>query len=122
LLLVTVSDEVEVEMDVSERLVFKGGSSLGEEGITCLIVERETSTSGVDSSGSGGNLASSKSLSSGGVDGGEADLERPLDEAVTKELSMRVSASDVVVEVEARADLRGWSGLGTKVSSEDLFA
>jgi hypothetical protein len=122
LLLVTVSNEVEVDMDVSERLVVKDGPSLGEEGITCLIVERETSTSVVDSSGRGGNLASRKSLSSGGVDGGETDWERRLDEGVTKELAMRVSASDVVVEVDARADLRGWSGLGINVSSEGLFA
>jgi len=121
-LLVTVSDEVEVEMDVSERLVVKDGSSLGEEGMTFLIVERETSTSVVDSSSRGGNLASSKSLSSGGVDGGETDWERRIDGRVTKELAMRVSASDVVVELDSRADLRGWSGLGTNVSSEDLSA
>ena len=122
LLLVAVSDEVEVEveMDVSERLVLKNGSSLGEEGRTFLIVERETSTSGGDSSVKGGNLASSKSLSSGGVDGGEADRERRLDEGVRKELATRVSASDVTVEVDARTDLRGWSGLGINVSSEDL--
>ena len=117
-----VSEEVEVEMDVSERLVVKEGSSLGEEGITFLMVEREISTSGVDSSGKGGNLASSKSLSSGGVDGGEMDCERRLDGGVKVELAMRVSASEVVVEVDARTDLRGWSGLGINVSSEDLFA
>ena len=109
-------------MDVSERLVVKDGSSLGEEGMTFLIVERETSTSVVDSSGRGGNLASNKSLSSGGVDGGETDWERRLDGGVAKELAMRVSASDVVVDVDSRADLRGWSGLGTSVSSEDLSA
>ena len=115
-----VSDEVEVEMDVSERLVVNDGPSLGEEGITFLMVERGTSTSSVGSSGRGGNLASSKSLSSGGVDGGEADWERRHNEGVTKELATRVSESEVVVEVDSRPDLRGWSGMGTNLLSEDL--
>jgi hypothetical protein len=74
---VIVSDEDEVGIVVSERVVVKGGCpSLGDEGITFLIVDFETSKSGVDSSGRAGNLCSSKSLSSGGVDGGEVDCEK----------------------------------------------
>lgn len=99
-----VSEEVEVVMDVSERLLVKDRGSFGEDGITVRMVDFETSTSGVDSSGKAGSLCSRKSLSSGGVDGGDTECEKWLDEGVTRELPAIVSGSEVTVEIDARTD------------------
>ena len=64
----------------------------------------ETLMSEVDSSGRAGSLRSSSSLSSGGVDGGEMEWEKWLDEGVRRELAVIVSGSEVTVEVDARTE------------------
>jgi len=96
--------------------------------MTGLMVEREAEGLGflaAISSKTGVNLVAVLSCSSSRREvGGEVLEENRLDEGERGDpyVSKEVSASDVVVDVDARFDLRGCKGLGTNASCLVGFA
>lgn len=108
-----VSAEAEETSEVSERCLLNEIWSLAGEGTTGLIVDRGRGAGvgpGVRSSCTGVNFVSLLSYSSSmGEDGGEVAVEKRLDEGEKGALLevKEVSGSEVVVEVDARFDLRG---------------